>query len=130
MNNLPLPPHLLLLILPLLLSLPFPLCVGDGKTWKCASCTHKKATQCCFCETKSQQLFRRPTYPNCFSWVHTVCLHASVPSVSPTTPKAKGGYQAKKVEVEEDDDVDTDACVICAEDVDRNADLQRVSTEK
>lgn len=97
----------------------------DG-TWRCAACLDPKATQCCFCETKSTQLLRRPTYPNCYSWVHTVCLHANYLSLNQLKKKT-----SRKSNANDDSDSDSDdegaECAICAEDEMKMVDLQRVS---
>ena len=51
---------------------------GNG-TWTCAKCLDpRNATQCCCCETRSEAMMRRPTYPTAArSWIHTACLHAN-----------------------------------------------------
>ena len=95
-------------------------------TWCCAACLEKRATQCCFCETKSSQLFRRPTYPNCFSWVHTVCLHAHYTGLNDVNKKRKV-VKRKNVEESDDSDEEVDVCAVCADDEFRRVDLQRVS---
>ena len=106
----------------------------DDGTWRCAACQESKATQCCFCETKSTQLFRRPTYPNCFSWVHTACLHADCgkdDTNSGVSKKEKQDKKSKKRKHDDsddsDDEDDADQCAVCADD-DKRVDLQRVNT--
>lgn len=95
-------------------------------SWCCAACQEKRATQCCFCETKSSQLFRRPTYPNCFSWVHTVCLHAHYTGLADIAKKRKV-VKKKSVDDDSDSDEEVDVCAVCADDEFRRVDLQRVS---
>ena len=58
---------------------------GEG-AWTCAKCLDPyNATQCCCCETRSEAMMRRPTYPTAArSWIHTACLHA------PDRDKPKG----------------------------------------
>lgn len=92
---------------------------ADGK-WKCAACLDPRATQCCFCETKSNQLIRRPTYPNCFSWIHTVCLHAE----NTVLPEKKDSNS----DSDSDSDDDCNVCTICDDDDSKRVDLQRVSS--
>lgn len=106
----------------------------DDGTWRCAACQESKATQCCFCETKSTQLFRRPTYPNCFSWVHTACLHADCGkddihgAASKKEKQDKKGKKRKPDDSDDsDDEDDADQCTVCADD-DKRVDLQRVNT--
>ena len=99
---------------------------SSNGSWCCAACQEKRATQCCFCETKSSQLFRRPTYPNCFSWVHTVCLHAHYTGLANVNKKRKV-VKKKSVDDDSDSDEEVDVCAVCADDEFRRVDLQRVS---
>lgn len=101
--------------------------IGKNGAWRCASCLDPRATQCCFCETKSTQLLRRPTYPKCYSWVHSVCLHANYLSLNQLKKKTSLKKNGSDNDSDSDSDDEGAECSICAEDEMKMVDLQRVS---